>query len=74
VVLYTDGLFERRGETLDEGTARLEAAIRAIPADDLEQFVDDLLVAMAHEQHDDDVAVLAARMPAAPGARVTRTG
>jgi GAF domain-containing protein len=74
VVLYTDGLFERRGETLDEGTARLEAAIRAIPADDLERFVDDLLVAMAHEQHDDDVAVLAARMPAAPGARVTRTG
>jgi serine phosphatase RsbU (regulator of sigma subunit) len=62
VVLYTDGLLERRGEALDVGTRRLEDAIRSIPVDDLELFADDLLAAMAYDQHDDDIALLVARV------------
>jgi serine phosphatase RsbU (regulator of sigma subunit) len=74
VVLYTDGLLERRGESLDEGTRRLEQAIRTIPSLDLERFVDDLLVAMAHDQHDDDIAVIVARVGRAwPDREAART-
>jgi serine phosphatase RsbU (regulator of sigma subunit) len=61
VLLYTDGLLERRGETLDDGLRRLVEVVAALPTDDLEQFVDDLLVAMA-DVHDDDIAVIAARV------------
>ena len=64
VVLYTDGLLERRGESLDDGTRRLEQAITTLPADDLERFVDDLSAAMKDEQHDDDIAVIVARVGA----------
>ena len=63
VILYTDGLLERRGETLDDGLRRLEDVVAALPAHDLERFVSDLLSAMAHDHHDDDIAVIVARAP-----------
>src|ERR1700722_12701685 len=62
VLLYTDGLIERPGETLDEGFARLQgaAAYRAdLPVGDL---CDELLERMAPPGgYTDDVVVLAMR-------------
>ncbi|HEY4795417.1 MAG TPA: SpoIIE family protein phosphatase, partial [Mycobacterium sp.] len=62
VLLYTDGLIERPGETLDEGFARLQgaAAYRAdLPVGDL---CDELLERMAPPGgYTDDVVVLALR-------------
>jgi serine phosphatase RsbU (regulator of sigma subunit) len=61
VLLYTDGLVERRGEHLDDGLARLcfsAADHHALPvADFLDAVLDDLLGARLV----DDVAVLAVR-------------
>ncbi len=42
LVVYTDGLVERRGEDLDAGLARLEAAVRAgraLPIDELPDLI-----------------------------------
>ena len=61
IVLYTDGLIERRGESLDDGLHRLaaEAVLRAPEGDPL---ADDLADALLEgEAQADDVCVLTAR-------------
>lgn len=70
-LLYTDGLIERRGEDLDEGTSRLIATVvndcRSLGA---ARLVDTVLT-RSHtvDQRDDDVCVLAAtRTATAPDA------
>ena len=62
VLLFTDGLTERRGEDLTEGLARLAAAAAAHQHLPLEQLVDTLLEVMASGELDDDVALLALRV------------
>jgi serine phosphatase RsbU (regulator of sigma subunit) len=60
LVIFTDGLFERRGETVDEGLERLR---RAVPtgAHTLEEVFDCLLsIQTNHETHDDG-AILGVR-------------
>lgn len=63
LLLYTDGLVERRGEPLDVGLARLEAAAAAAgPADDLEAFADAVLArTLPPSGLGDDVCLLAVR-------------
>jgi PAS domain S-box-containing protein len=61
LVLYTDGLVERREETIDAGLTRLEAAAIEAP-EELEQFIDHLIAASAVQEHGDDVAILAVRL------------
>ena len=61
VLLYTDGLVERRGSTLDEGTAWLVDALTPLSGRPLEQLCDALLEGMAGAVPD-DVAVLAVRV------------
>jgi sigma-B regulation protein RsbU (phosphoserine phosphatase) len=63
VLLYTDGLVERRGHTLDEGTAWLVDTLPALAGRPLEQLCDALLAGMAGAVPD-DVAVLAVRVRA----------
>jgi serine phosphatase RsbU (regulator of sigma subunit) len=60
LVLYTDGLVERRDASLDDGFARLVSAARELAALDLETFCDGLLDRMA-DDGGDDVALLALR-------------
>jgi serine phosphatase RsbU (regulator of sigma subunit) len=60
LLLYTDGLVERRDENLDDGLARLQSVVRDIIALHLETFCDELIDRMAHIG-DDDVALLALR-------------
>jgi len=58
LLLYTDGLVERRGEALDEGTARAVGALvagRALPPGELAEALRSKLFGDAP---DDDVAFL----------------
>ena len=59
VVLYTDGLVERRGESIGEGIARLEGTVRRLAATsslDCGAVVD----AVASDSHDDDSCLVLA--------------
>jgi serine phosphatase RsbU (regulator of sigma subunit) len=58
VVLYTDGLVERRDATLDEGLARLVEAGTELSGVPVEQLCEALLARMAPE-YADDVALVA---------------
>ena len=70
VVLYTDGLVERRDASLDDGLANLVvAASEAAPSADA--LVDRLLGALVGaDGPDDDVALLALRLAATPPERL----
>ena len=63
LVLFTDGLFERRGVSLTDGLDRLAREASAAAVDDrLEALCDRLLETFLDEHHiEDDVAVLAMR-------------
>ena len=61
VLLYTDGLVERRGETLDTGLARLRHA--ASGHRDVEALCEAVVANLVPDTPVDDVAVIAARVP-----------
>jgi serine phosphatase RsbU (regulator of sigma subunit) len=63
VLLYTDGLVERHGSTLDVGTARLCELLRELAGKPLEELCDALLEKMLHGRRQDDVAIVAVRLP-----------
>lgn len=58
LLLYTDGLVERRGEDIDVGTARLVAALAAYRSDDLEDWLTRVVETTRDPTRDDDVAAL----------------
>jgi serine phosphatase RsbU (regulator of sigma subunit) len=60
LVLYTDGLVERRNESLDVSLARLRDAV-ADGSEQPDELCDELLAALVPERAPDDVAVVAAR-------------
>lgn len=62
LLLFTDGLIERRSEDLEVGFGRLRRHTAALAREPLDAFCDRLLARMA-EDHTDDVALLAARVP-----------
>jgi serine phosphatase RsbU (regulator of sigma subunit) len=61
VLLYTDGLVERRGEDLDAGLARLLDVVERLRGLPLDELCDQLLLTMAPDPQD-DVVLLAARV------------
>lgn len=61
LLLYTDGLVERRGEHLDEGLERLAAAVARHGHLPVEKFLDAVLRDLADDDLDDDIAVMAVR-------------
>jgi serine phosphatase RsbU (regulator of sigma subunit) len=62
VLLYTDGLVERYGATLDVGTARLCALLGALADQPLGALCDALLDDMLRGSRQDDVAIVAVRL------------
>jgi serine phosphatase RsbU (regulator of sigma subunit) len=60
LLVYTDGLVERRGENLDEGLERLRASASA-PDTDLDAFLDDIVGRLGADGSSDDTALLALR-------------
>jgi serine phosphatase RsbU (regulator of sigma subunit) len=61
LVLYTDGLVERRDEDLDERRERLLAVLAEHHGKPLDEMLDAVLAEMVGDQRGDDVAVLGAR-------------
>ncbi|MEC4572870.1 PP2C family protein-serine/threonine phosphatase [Streptomyces virginiae] len=61
VLLYTDGLVERRGEDIDTSLARL-AALRIPAGCGVAEVVDAVCAGLDAQHAEDDVAVLAARL------------
>jgi PAS domain S-box-containing protein len=74
LVLYTDGLVERRRESLDEGLARLVRAASGERASSAEELCTRILDALlpSGAARGDDVAILVAGLPAAHDAAVVR--
>lgn len=60
MLLYTDGLVERRGETLDDGLARLSRAAMEAPGD-LEAASDHIVASLMRDGSSDDAAILSVR-------------
>jgi serine phosphatase RsbU (regulator of sigma subunit) len=71
LLLYTDGLVERRGEDIDVSLARL-ASVAYPTTGELEDLLDVVLLALASSTPDDDIAVLAARGHRGRPTRLTR--
>ena len=64
VLVYTDGLVERRGEIIDVGLERLRVTATRLPKQDLAEFCEELCGAMFTDQRrSDDVCLLALRLP-----------
>ena len=63
LVLYTDGLVERRGEDLDAGIARIGAALARVGSGRPEAVVDGLVATLGADRSD-DTAVIAVHVPA----------
>ncbi|MEP7739872.1 GAF domain-containing SpoIIE family protein phosphatase [Nocardioides sp. 31GB23] len=61
LLLYTDGLVERRGEHLDEGLERLREAGSRHAHLPVEKFLDAVLRDLVDADLDDDIAVMAVR-------------
>ncbi|MFD4694528.1 PP2C family protein-serine/threonine phosphatase [Streptomyces sp. NPDC058463] len=72
VLLYTDGLVERRDEMLDRGLARLRQHASALAREPLETFCDELLNGLA-AAGTDDVALIAVRIAAPAAGPATAT-
>jgi serine phosphatase RsbU (regulator of sigma subunit) len=66
VLLYTDGLVERRRSTLDEGTARLVEQLGKLAGLPLPELCDALLEQLLRGTPEDDVALVAVRLAPAP--------
>ena len=61
LLLFTDGLFERRGVPLDDGRAQVRDVLRGSADVPLDNLCDRLLAEMLGDGVEDDVAVLAIR-------------
>ena len=64
VLLYSDGLVERRGQHLEDGIEQLRATLADLVASgvDLDTLSDELLARMLPERPEDDVALVALRL------------
>ena len=63
LLLYTDGLVERRGESIDTGLSRLAAHASSLADQDLDSWLGQLIDDTAAAVPQDDLATLAVRAP-----------
>ncbi|HEX5303104.1 MAG TPA: GAF domain-containing SpoIIE family protein phosphatase [Streptosporangiaceae bacterium] len=67
MLMYTDGLIERRGEDLEAGIARVAERLQAWqPGTSLGSFCDELIASLGAEPQLDDMCVLAISRPGPP--------
>ncbi|GGY08628.1 hypothetical protein GCM10010358_72020 [Streptomyces minutiscleroticus] len=70
LLLYTDGLVERRGRPIDDGLRQLRELLSG-PMGEIEADCDLLLDTLAGGQHDDDIALLYLQRPEDTAQRIT---
>ncbi|MEV6653487.1 GAF domain-containing SpoIIE family protein phosphatase [Streptomyces sp. NPDC051219] len=68
LLMFTDGLVERRGEDIDESLSRL-ARLRMPAGAGVDEILDEVLARLDALHAEDDVAVLAARVRPRPGSQ-----
>ncbi|MGW7635820.1 PP2C family protein-serine/threonine phosphatase [Streptomyces decoyicus] len=73
LLMFTDGLVERRGEDIDASLARL-AGVRMPAGAGVTEVLDEVLLRLDGLHAEDDVAVLAARLRHHPGAGPAEPG
>jgi len=66
LLLYTDGLVERRGERLDEGITKAGRLMRRYLGRTPDELADRVMTSLGAAGGEDDVAVLAYRVPPPP--------
>jgi serine phosphatase RsbU (regulator of sigma subunit) len=74
VLLYTDGLVERRDADLDEGMVRLREVVVELAHLPLEELLDEVLSRLVDGHPDDDVALVAVRLHPQGRARPAEAG
>lgn len=62
LILYTDGLVERRGQRFESGMARLAVEASRCAHLPVEELCDEMLAALVPEQPTDDIALVALRL------------
>lgn len=62
LLLYTDGLVERRDQSLDAGLERLREVLDELADRPLEQLCDEVLARLVPDRSEDDVALVAVRL------------
>lgn len=70
LVLYTDGLVERRGESIDVGIARLMDLVGRADGP-IDRLADQVISALETASHTDDVALVAIRLERVTSPRLT---
>ena len=72
LILYTDGLIERRGEAIDVGLQRLAASAVAHREESVQSLADHLIADLVPEAASDDVALVVKRVHRPPAPRLSR--
>jgi PAS domain S-box-containing protein len=73
LLAYTDGLIERRGETIDDGLHRLASTVTRFAGQPTNKLCDGVIEALlTGAEHADDVAVVVARLLGYSGAASSR--
>jgi two-component system, chemotaxis family, sensor kinase Cph1 len=62
LLLYTDGLVERRDQVFDDGVELLGEALAELRHRPVEEICDELLARLLPERAEDDVAMVAVRL------------
>ena len=62
LVLYTDGLVERRDQLFDTGVERLRGALAELRTASVEELCDGVLARLVPDGAEDDVALVAVRL------------
>ena len=62
VLLYTDGLVERRGQSLEDGLVKLQETLEDLGHRDVDELCDEVLARMLPRRREDDVALVAVRL------------
>jgi serine phosphatase RsbU (regulator of sigma subunit) len=62
LVVYTDGLVERRGRSLDESLARLAEVVQSRREADVAEIADHVLNELETDASDDDVVIVVKRV------------